>query len=683
MDENVKKLDPFHRVAASRYFAGGGAGFTYKRMTALPQTVRKIEGGPVVRPESHVSVKQVSRPLQWSMAGPPQVTRDPRHPRFSRVKAHSVTVQTEGDVDGWLDAAAAQFAVLEAQADGPLQRFLISELPVWRKQSVQRGMLMSAFTGTQGPGYGTLTLPGVVHDIARHVVSVYKRYYRPFVSGSDPSTTNSGWPCFQSGPAAKLVGMLPFTDQMTSAQASDLAQAFSVQVGLPVEAAGAYGFATRSGPMYKPAPEFLLRSGSWVATEERTGNWQRNRVVQMAWAGSNRRLRRLFDHFHSARMNIPGLWRKGDADWSYIHGFGAYMYEGDISGFDTSLVPELQAVLADAIAFSWPELSADAEFWLWSEALPLIGPDYNLDSRGASVVSVGGGIRSGSKFTAEQGTAIATVCDLYGLHRLGYDYREWPLSDKFRTVHQGDDILTSTKKKLDPHAYSAACLELGLKVDLIEGQVFLSRHQLPTGSAPLSGRLVQQTMSNEHERTGKGALGIAYLGYIARTHGASLLPAELQSAAWSVISEAAWVRGLPAAARSGLLPLREYLMSDPGIADIIGDALKSTEGSDWLTIAMREAEHSSTAVQIVKFAEKVGVSTTDLQGLDRTLALLSEAAATLPERERMSWAFSGYSAVMTGQEHGWFWLQQIADRLKINVHPTPAASLGDDHDNPS
>jgi hypothetical protein len=662
------------KAADAVVLMASAANFKYHRMSALPPGIQ--EGvRRVVTPGSLnlESVIHVRRPRHWRFAACPIARRDPRHPSFSRVLKGSMVVQSEGQVDEWLNAASRVHSE-QMNASGAFQhmrqcdpaRVLTTETAHSKKFIVQQGKAVDWFIAAQGPGIRNFELNARMWEVGRFLASRYRKAANdagPEPAGDpDPSDTNAGAPTFVAGPAAKLVGALlsPRPGQPVMAAALENCAALNAVAGLPDEATMAYGLGGRSGAVYKwmPLRTFSRDDGLWRDIAEWRGLAQRNRIVQMSSPMANRPLRPLFSRLKWARKHLPGMWRRGLTDSKFFCAH-TFRYEGDISGYDLSVPAGLQEAVATLWKEIWPDLTLEIDYWIASERLPLVTPSWSLADAWCAVNTAFGGTRTGLKLTSEIGTFIAVWAVLYSLAKQGVDITSWPLADSFKSIHQGDDVGISSNHELDRAAFTAAFAEFNLKCELVEGDGFLSRHHVGGQSLPIASRVIQQTMSNEHEQKGKRAVGILYLGFMARSEGVDLLPPRLQSQVWSVIRHAEWIARSPA---TSVVSLLNWLAEDEQQATIL-KSLESSVGETWLEQQARSAEWQHAAAGAMIIAKRLGVTLDASSSRDSAVELLSEACERMPSSERRLWAARGYSATTSGHIASDAWMANLADDL--------------------
>jgi len=652
-------------IAENRSFAMGLRDRVRRRMAARPVVVSNAITDVTREASGYATPVVVSRPLHWRFSAPPRFTADPRWPGFKRFKQDSAAVQSESAVDTWLDAALAGYNALSNREPS---RLVNGELDIWKKLSVQAGTPMSWITVRLGPGTISEPPPEWRQTLTR-VLEVYARAYQEGVVLPDPSDTNTGFPLFAShSPAGKVVGALPLASMPTAALSQELLDTLTLRCGLPASTTAAFGLASRTGPMYKPQPDLLYRGrpGSWHADVDVAGAWTRTRPVMMGAAGPQRRLAPLFERLHEARRHVPGLWHAGTLDEDHVRGVGPHQYRSDVSAMDDSTNRGLQLALAAAIAAQWPDLSEEVAFWMYLEDRPIITPSWDLDPTEAWVVPTGGGIHSGIKMTSEQGTLLAITSALYALASSGVDVSDWPNSSSVRILCQGDDIHIVATHAIDASAWSQAWAKLGYECELEDDDRFLARHRVAGLAFPVAGRIVQQTLSNEHEHVGRGSEGLSILGFASRSANSELLPQWLQALTWDVVKHAAWVEQ---AGASDLATLRQWCTTAPEALQKVEQALRDVAGMSWLARAVRDAEHSASSAAELEMAEMMGIDIDALISQDRIVSDIITAASTLTRAEAMDEAVRGYFAVLNDRRtRGGDWLSRLATRLGIHYH---------------
>lgn len=581
--------------------------WAYHRLTAGVPSLTLSTPVPIEASELGLTVTQVRRPDAWQFAAPPNPLRDPRHPAFTRFRPGSLVLPDDATVSDALQEVTAGYELVKSHADEP--GLWTSEQASWKKFTMQRGTAGFWFVQRQSGSSLMSSFPEVVRDIAVQVAITYAVHAQSTDSSRpDPADTNPGWPTFTAHPLGKLCSNLLVEREFVGLQRNAAELAHRVHIDEATILAN--GLGGRSGPLYKDTALLRFTGTAW----EQIGTWkgyaQRNRVVQMSAAASNWMLKPLFNLLHGARARIPGLYRVGDNDYHLANKF-TYRYESDISGFDISVTRELQVLVSWALARAMPHLANDLQTWLAVETLGLITPSWALNYGLATLEKFRGGTRSGVKTTAEAGQLYSVIATLYALSLHGFDVTAWPHGQDFAIVVQGDDVLVSVNRPLDADAWAQAYATLGLKAELIKGDMFLSRHMSTEGlSAPVGGRIVQQTLSNEHEPVGEESttIGILALGFIARTEGSERLPLELQRSVGQACSHARWLSkyGVQTGQAVPVSTLRGMLMRSPLVKVDIDAALRERVGESWLATQVREAEHSPAARLIVQWATDHG-----------------------------------------------------------------------------
>lgn len=641
-------------------FAQSEKTWVFRRMCSSPPVVKWAEEPTRVTPaDQGVVTFDFAAPAQYAFARPPAPEDDPRHPQFSRVDERSVNVPNETICEESLDAIQRQTEILEQHLPTRLANI---ELTHWRKVTIQKGFPITAILGAAGPGHAQRELPARFLEILDHVGRIYAQFRRSGDMSPDPENTNAGAPVFVKGMSAKVVSAALFG---ASPVLSDLVAGsihFSRATGLPESVAHAYGLATRTVPVYKMLPQYRFAGGyDYDIVAEAAGIEVRRRQVLMAPSGANRLLRPAYAALNSARRRIPGMWHPGGPDVVPL-ATKIFHYESDISGYDKSVTPELQ----DAVAFVWkkylPDLELQIRFFRYMDTKPVITPSWMLIPGSATVVASIGGIHSGIKLTSEFGSFVNAAATLYALERCKImNATSWPSQMDAVVYVFGDDGRCSTNKAVDPETWSESFAELGLKCEIVEGGVFLSRYTLPDlHSAPVAGRIVQQTLWNEKETFGPAALGIAYLGAMARMEGVERLPAVLQRAIWSAIRHSAWIAALPK--QAGVVELKRFLMTDRSVAEEIKRALEETAGIEWYADKVRASDHSPTAAMEVALADKAfSELNAKMKTAEEVTDALANAVSQMSFAKRMRFAVEGFYAVGEGKKAGLSWLREAVD----------------------
>jgi len=623
--------------------------WVYHRMTASPPSLHVDTANPsAVTPTSlGLETRTISRPPAWHFASPPPSDRDPRHPQFTRFKTGSLVLPDERSVDDAIDAVSAAHDQLRQRT---LDRTLTSELDHFRKFTIQKGTYGPWYVQQLGGGHLTTTLPAVVQKIVAHIAAVYAAHAprRSLPTSADPADTNGGWPTFITHPLAKIAGGILAEDNPDTL----LLNAQAVAQGLNIDPSSclANGLSGRSGPMYKTRPLTRFTGSGWEHIGEWNGYAQRNRIVHMSSYAVNSGLRPLFSAWHDARMNIPGLWHAANNDF-YLTRQYTKTFESDVSGFDVSVTRQLQTLIAWHFGRVLPHLQEQLRFLLFAETLPMIAPHWGRSSGSCSIMTFVGGTRSGLKTTAEVGTLYSLIATLYALHRQGIAYTAWPYYKDMALLVQGDDVLISTNGLIDPDDWTDAYQRLGLRSKLVVGDMFLSRHHDLEGQPfPCAGRIIQQTLSNEHEKAGDPAVidGILILGFIARTETVNRMPAYLSRAAAQCCLHAQWIRRyLKESQCTDLVSMRTHLQTSPAAASAIQAALEASANLPWLLGEYRSREHSPSAAILADFIDaKRPDLLREATSLNDTVAKIIDNLKSRPRSERIASSIAFSRALM-------------------------------------
>lgn len=678
-------------TAATIAIASGASSWTLQRLSALLPGRRALSA-PISLTREQLrldSTTEVARPPIWRFAAVPRAKRDPRHPDFKRVRTQSRVITSETTLDAWLDEGRLLHKRAEQLLSSPTDidpATVATELQHLKKLTVQVGWVVHWFMSQLGPGEQGHAPgdPALFEAVGRRLTELYRDHgpnhaaVRTYAAANpEPAETNGGWPSFQAGPAAKVLGgLLTFPGAQFDHTLTTALQ-FAHTAGIPEATALAYGLGSRTGPMYKwaPLPRFNPRTVAWTASEEWIGHAQRNRIVQMAPVPLNLPLRELSARLKLTRMRIPGLWRRGSTD-AQLFAAHPYRYEADISGYDTSVTPFLQRAAADAWSAAWPEHERDTAYWLAAERQALLTPSWSFKDDVMTVAASTGGTRSGLKNTAEIGTFLGLWATLYALGRQGFDVLAWPHAHDFTSTHQGDDVCVSSARPLDKDAWASAFLELGLKCDLVAGDGFLSRHMFRDGtSAPIAGRVIQQTLSNEREPVGSRLEGLLLIGFLARSEGVDKLPQPLQDGIWRCIRHAQWIDETDA---TSVTSLREYCASPDGMVRI-QKSLETAAGQSWLADTARAADYNSAAQAVVAYARALGHAAVPLESADLITDRLVQYVREWDTAKKRDWALRGWAAALSGGTTFNGWLREVAQQLAITI-PQPATTSDNKED---
>lgn len=545
-------------------------------------------------------------PFLRMLAGPPdrQLTTNPA---FTRVKLGSNIMQTEDGIETILDIGAAARDMLANRGD-PVS---VGEHDTIRRLTCQNGFADAAYL--KHPSPPAVPMPAAYRIAVRRLLSRYlQRTPSDEPVPRPPMSTNAGFPLYISGVGAKIISAAMWLGDTSSSLkfAADVAG----RLGLPVQAALAYGYNTRTGPTAKAAPLWVWNN-EWIAYEEAVSHAPRRRHVWMGSMVGNLATRMLQQRCKASRRLIPGFYRIGTRDddmaatmYGRMAALGGIMFEADLSGFDTSVPRTLQELVAEELINRWPDLRTDIESWVTFEALPCLYPTYAHAMPTAfsgSLVLKNGEISSGQLMTAEIGTIINAAA-LYYAFEMASGHRADLALDAGDLIFliQGDDLLVWTRFSMDPNQFIAAYAELGLKLTILNGRRFLSQHRLPDGSRPLGARIIQQTCFNEHEPTGEAMAPINILGLDARWGvgpPSSSLPYVLDALSRTNLNREYGVFDGPSA--------RKWLATAAGQYRL-NRALESLKSLPWLKQVEADAPHSPSAAALWARLRAAGVTTT-------------------------------------------------------------------------
>lgn len=614
---NIKPKDR-RAPGETEAFAAYDYRWVFRRMSCQPPAVALLPGPPVVDGEIAAvaaKAKRVARPASWNFASPPNITRDPRHPSFTRVKRGSAVASSESKITELLDASYDYYALVNSgvdAADPELRRLLLTEVDAAKKITVQKGMVIDAPFTRVGPDapMARADLPRWYRRRLDQIASVYARVSEETTTmrfAPAPADTNAGFPTM--APASlegKLVGALLVsgTDVVRSRR---LMEMLCEGVGISRTAAGCYGFGGRQGPLYKTQ---ALRAydrtfAKWLHFADWAGCKSRWRTVQMAMYGLLLSVDRLFRWLKCGQAATRGLWHPGDPSPKLPAGW--VVYPMDLSGYDTTVSLAMKEEAHDALLAVRPDLADDLRMWMYTETRPVALPDVNLAYDMMSILEETSGIKSGNKVTSVMGTVYNLAAGLEALSRLGYDADAWPNQTGFELLVYGDDVLLTVPTPADEalsEGMAATYAELGLVLTLSGGDDFLAKHITPGyPGRPSAARLLQQRLFNEHEDVGPLAVERAMIGFIASTPGSERLPPYIASAAWDVLRRAEWImerRDLYGA--TSIYDASHRMVSNYG-SEIAIALLKMQRAGEMSSLAA-EAEHSASAAATLELARK-------------------------------------------------------------------------------
>lgn len=337
-----------------------------------------------------------------------------------------------------------------------------------------------------------------------------------------PLLTNAGSPFYLPGIGPQLASAAMYLGDFD--RSLTFAKRVHESLGAPEFTALAYAFNSRYGAtdkawqMWEEGP-----FAEWRWRDEISGAFPRRRAVYMGSKVGILATEPLAKIMKTARMRLPGLYHDAarsqrwyDAFWNHT----GDKYESDISAFDKSMRAKLQDTMETVLLrrfHSHPKIVSAIHAWRAIEALGVVYPGYATESPGgATYVSVNGGTKSGHLLTTEINTMTAMVCLLTAVRRMtGRSGTQAWVNGEVVIMDQGDDQLFSIHGA-DTSVIIETFAQVGLKVKVIKGLRFLAKHILPTGPVPIGGRIIQQTLSNEWEPTGRHAIPLLALGLESR-----------------------------------------------------------------------------------------------------------------------------------------------------------------------
>lgn len=592
-----------------------------------------------VDPDDKIFQVNAARPMPWRFTMRPDPAKDPTSADFARVDPRSVIISSEDDMDTVLNEAWDCYGALESYVKDA--NILAGEADIWKKITVQRGWRTSRILVDMSPE--DIDIPGLWVDTLKVVL---KRYQYSFVEApipESPMDTNAGWPIFTTGYHAKAASALLYLSRDVE-ELHDLNLEFASRLSLPKAGVNGFGLNFRQGPRYKEEP-FMQHAGAgmWTATHSYAGISPRARQVFMGPYGSAIALNELLRALQGGRRGIPGLWSAGDTMYTIVANADALGYdirEADISGYDLTVRRSIQRVVREQLIRQYPELRFEIDLWFYLEGRPVIGPAVDLGP-GLTVWKTYGCTHSGIRLTSEIGTLITTTTALYALQKTGFPdaINQWKSGDLMLLI-SGDDILIGMKKLPSAEDWAAAWMEVGFDCELSVGRRFLMKHRIGRRAIPVGGRIVQQTVSNEHEPTGKYASIISLLGLVARWDVGP--PPEVVPLVDRVL------RHTNVYTRWGLSSGAEAAkrLKQPDAQELLQDALTALANDPWMKMLVRDAPHRPSAAAELAILRQIGVNIEDESvGLSQ---ILHRQLARFSPRKGMEKAIELWNATMEG-----------------------------------
>jgi len=487
------------------------------------------------------------------------------------------------------------------------------------KLSIQRRYPPKFFVGDHNPGKGKVT------PLFRECVDIYvariaalagdMRKADPIMlmaMDSDPSDTVQGFPTFSSEPGKRLIVARALGLRRWPTLKEFLAASTEMTTDLAFDPWMLWpsAISKRSGPLVKYTElwEDDMVSTGCIAKLEAKGLFCRARKVYMAPFLLNMMISPLAVAMKKGRLQLPGsdhslLGQKAYLKWFDKERDGWAVAESDISGYDTSITPEVRAVLWDALVkHGFNKTSIDILRWLDDNSVILTAP-WNRRMEGSMAVYTGRtGLLSGLKITAEVGSAISQAITMAALVDQGVTSLASMRAEHPQFLCLGDDILLLTRAKLDPDKFAASFESIGLKAKYLEGRRFLMRHINAQGGFGVANRVIQQSMFNEDKYVHPGQI---MLGLAARLDRPSLPEHRDGVMRWLYLMADTNLGSLYS--KVAVLPLDRIpgvLMAQPEVQAFI----RSKIGQQWLVKLADFASHSLSSRQTLDLVEKYGLT---------------------------------------------------------------------------
>jgi hypothetical protein len=447
-------------------------------------------------------------------------------------------------------------------------QMLVGELSIARKFTIQRRVPEFYYVNEHSPN----SKPVSKSDQER-LLQIYssalkgkEKELRAFAFDAtelaDPLDTNSGAPFFKSGPEyrflnAKLYqGVLKgdFDDVTQNYEFSTIPETFmklptevvnrilkiARDIDVPPCAVIGCGSNKRTGPSRKPSPLYMRENGRLIAYEEVTNDVRGRQVFMVSYiynlltgpptqALTYIRKRIPGFYFDQNFQNQLNSWKKNTSN--------PVMIESDFSAMDRTFTVELRQTI---IALLQRLTAKEIPGWMFEVLayhpwMSYLIPDFYDPNPGSTqgIACVpkqqGAGLYSGLKSTSGLDSNGGMIYIDKWNDKLGYKQFIKTLIEqgKHRDVfsaNQGDDVLqgfawdkavgSSQKIKNMYNSAVQAAEELGFNVELGGGDLYLMNHTLPEVMSPNLMRILQQTISNEHQRK---SFALWKLGFTARS----------------------------------------------------------------------------------------------------------------------------------------------------------------------
>lgn len=345
------------------------------------------------------------------------------------------------------------------------------------------------------------------------------------INGSDPTDTNQGWPLYSSQPAVRLAAAklfnfsLPFdVDQIRSSLTR-------IADDLEIDDMGPFPVAVgkRSGAKIRPQPEFYLYMDSLVADFETSKLRADGRVINMASSFGNNLAEAIVGPIKAGMMTLKQYKHSKENLEITRSWFKKGAFESDMSKYDNSISLSLRL----AVWYYAAEALQKPEYYDLMQIFELERNVLHPTPFGAGVCNVINrrtGLLSGDKWTSMMGSLISFATLMYTYEilnkvKITFDADGAIDESSLPSVRiQSDDILNPGKfTEKEELIYIQTFASLGLTVKTVTGRRFLMKHVYPEKEYAVFARILQQTLSNEHDVVHWGQFCIGFASRISYT----------------------------------------------------------------------------------------------------------------------------------------------------------------------
>lgn len=342
------------------------------------------------------------------------------------------------------------------------------------------------------------------------------------MQGRDPQDSVEGWPTFSGIPAIRLTAAglfqspYPYTRSSLEGSCQDISDA------LDLEDMGPFPIAVgkRSGAKIRAQPEWVLKGDHLEAHFETSAIRADGRTINMASSFGNNFAEAAvgpvkyglfkFKNFHHTLENLK------ETNKYFIHG----CFESDMSKYDNSIHISLRLAVWRFIA-KWLKNDDLYDIMAMFETERNVLHPTPYGEGKVNVITKRTGLLSGDKWTSVMGSILSfvTICYAYeimGKAKLMIDSDGTLNPSCFPNVRvQSDDILNPGKfTDAEAAKYTAIFLTLGFTVKTAHSSRFLMKHVYPIREYMIFARIIQQTLSNEHDVTHPGQMALGFASRI-------------------------------------------------------------------------------------------------------------------------------------------------------------------------